>query len=108
MNKKGTILALVVTMLMMFVMIGGINLYSYNKIIEAEEFIEHCKANGYDGIRFEQVNILKEVPHCANFTDLERVENEFYSKRDKGFNNATRDVMGALLDKSSQNDGGTP
>lgn len=77
------------------VIIGGVGLYTYTKLQDLEGLFDYCKKNGYDGIRYEQVNFLREEPLCANFTIEERYEIE----KNKEFNEAGEKVFNSFIGK---------
>lgn len=52
-------------------------LNGYNVWVETGDLLEHCKNNGYDGIRYEEVNFFIDEPKCANWT----IEEEFKNNR---------------------------
>ena len=44
----------------------------FSSLNEAKNDLEICKELGYDGIKFEKVNLVKDKIVCSNFTDLEK------------------------------------
>ena len=67
MNRSDFIIA-VVFFVIFFGGIFVIIINGYNTWNETADLLEYCKDNGYDGIRYETVNFMRDEPKCANFT----------------------------------------
>lgn len=77
---KSDIIIGVIIFVVFFAGVFAILINGYNEFHETADLLEHCKDNGYDGIRYEQVNFFKEEPRCANFT----IEEKFKMDRKLG------------------------
>lgn len=75
--SKADIIVAIVFFTIFFGGIFVIIMNGYDEWIETKELLEHCKDNGYDGIRYEEVNFFRDEPRCANFT----IEEEFKNNR---------------------------
>ncbi len=84
------------------IVLGGMGLFIYSGMQEAQGLLNHCKENGYDGVRYEEVNFIKDELKCANFT----VEDEYHIEKNRKFNEAGQDVWDAFTGKSAENSGG--
>lgn len=101
---KSEIFLRFITILTFGLIMFGIVLVIYNAMEEAEDLMKHCQANGYDGIKWEEVNFMKDTLVCTNFTHAEKVKMEFYEEKNGDWDDTAKDVLGALIGKDS---GGT-
>ena len=98
-DGMGWALALVFTILM-FGSFGLFGWYVYDQVMHIGDFIEFCQQEGYDGIRYEKVNFMRDEPRCTNFTPEDR-----YKMREREeFNKAGQDVWEALTFKGTKQD----
>ncbi len=73
---KDTIMSVIIIIILLIGMFL-VSIWGYNVFVETGDLMEYCKENGYDGIRYEKVNFLREEPKCVHFT----IEEEFKKSR---------------------------
>ncbi len=84
--------------------IGSFGLYVYWQLTDVGDFIEFCQEEGYDGIRMEKVNFMRDEPRCTNFT----AEDRYKMKQSEEFNEKGQEVWDAfsgMFVKSENNEG---
>lgn len=76
-----------------FVLIIGLfGWFVYAQVTDVADFIGFCQEEGYDGIKYEKVNFMKDEPRCANFT----AEDRYKMKQKEPANKAAQYVWDAF------------
>lgn len=73
--------------------IGLFGWFVYGQITDVGDFIDFCQDQGYDGIRMEKVNFMRDEPRCTNFTP----EDRYKMKQREPFNKAGQDVWDSFI-----------
>ena len=66
------------------------------EIKDVKDLLNYCKDNGFDGVRYEEVNFFQDEPKCAMFT----TEDKYIIEKNKEFNEAGEEVFNSLFGRN--------